>query len=69
MSLGYARAPIYTGILLSTLCELKVFLKGPQINQILRAGLLGRNIICGSPPGVIVADTLSFNAKIGLVDF
>ncbi len=25
--------------------------------------------ICGSPPGVIVADTLSFNAKIGLVDF
>ncbi len=24
---------------------------------------------CGSPPGVIVADTLSFNAKIGLVDF
>ena len=24
---------------------------------------------CGSPPGVIVADTLSFNAKIGVVDF
>ncbi len=29
----------------------------------------GCNIFCGSPPGVIVADTLSFNAKIGLVDF
>ncbi len=25
--------------------------------------------ICGSPPGVMMADTLSFNAKIGLVDF
>ncbi len=25
--------------------------------------------LCGSPPGVIVADTLSFNAKIGVVDF
>ncbi len=24
---------------------------------------------CGSPPGVIVADTLSFNAKMDLVDF
>ncbi len=24
---------------------------------------------CGSPPGVMMADTLSFNAKIGLVDF
>ncbi len=28
-----------------------------------------RKEVCGSPPGVIVADTLSFNAKIGLVDF
>ncbi len=26
-------------------------------------------IVCGSPPGVMMADTLSFNAKIGLVDF
>ncbi len=26
----------------------------------------GPDSICGSPPGVIVADTLSFNAKIGL---
>ncbi len=25
--------------------------------------------LCGSPPGVMMADTLSFNAKIGLVDF
>ncbi len=25
--------------------------------------------ICGSPPGVMMAATLSFNAKIGLVDF
>ncbi len=25
--------------------------------------------ICGSPPGVMMADTLSFNAKIGVVDF
>ncbi len=25
--------------------------------------------MCGSPPGVMMADTLSFNAKIGLVDF
>ncbi len=24
---------------------------------------------CGSPPGVMMADTLSFNAKIGVVDF
>ena len=24
---------------------------------------------CGSPPGVMMAGTLSFNAKIGLVDF
>ncbi len=24
---------------------------------------------CGSPPGIIVADTLSFNAKMDLVDF
>ncbi len=24
---------------------------------------------CGSPPAVIVADILSFNAKIGVVDF
>ncbi len=24
---------------------------------------------CGSPPGVIVADTLSFNAKVDLVNF
>ncbi len=23
---------------------------------------------CGSPPGVMMADTLSFNAKIGVVD-
>ncbi len=28
-----------------------------------------RETLCGSPPGVIVADTLSFNAKIGVVDF
>ncbi len=31
-----------------------------------------RNVLkscCGSPPGVIVADTLSFNAKMDLVDF
>ncbi len=27
------------------------------------------DIGCGSPPGVIVADTLSFNAKMDLVDF
>ncbi len=27
------------------------------------------HIPCGSPPGVIVADTLSFNAKMDLVDF
>ncbi len=27
------------------------------------------NGMCGSPPGVMMADTLSFNAKIGLVDF
>ncbi len=26
-------------------------------------------IDCGSPPGVMMADTLSFNAKIGVVDF
>ncbi len=26
-------------------------------------------MICGSPPGVMMAYTLSFNAKIGLVDF
>ncbi len=26
-------------------------------------------MVCGSPPGVMMADTLSFNAKIGLVDF
>ncbi len=32
-------------------------------------GLNFRFKSCGSPPGVIVADTLSFNAKIGLVDF
>ncbi len=25
--------------------------------------------MCGSPPGVMTADTLSFNAKIGVVDF
>ncbi len=25
--------------------------------------------MCGSPPGVMMADALSFNAKIGLVDF
>ncbi len=25
--------------------------------------------LCGSPPGVMMADTLSFNAKIGVVDF
>ncbi len=25
--------------------------------------------LCGSPPGVMMADTQSFNAKIGLVDF
>ncbi len=24
---------------------------------------------CGSPPGVMMADTLSFNAKIGVVNF
>ncbi len=35
---------------------------------------LGENIVgyygkCGSPPGVMMADTLSFNAKIGVVDF
>ncbi len=24
---------------------------------------------CGSAPGVMMADTLSFNAKIGVVDF
>ncbi len=31
----------------------------------------GRRVLsfCGSPPGVIVADTLSFNAKMDLVDF
>ncbi len=27
------------------------------------------NSNCGSPPGVMMADTLSFNAKIGVVDF
>ncbi len=27
------------------------------------------NPYCGSPPGVMMADTLSFNAKIGLDDF
>ncbi len=26
-------------------------------------------LICGSPPGVMMADTLSFNAKIGVVNF
>ncbi len=26
-------------------------------------------LACGSPPGVMMADTLSFNAKIGVVDF
>ncbi len=25
--------------------------------------------ICGSPPGVMMADTLSFTAKVDLVDF
>ncbi len=25
--------------------------------------------ICGSPSGVMMADTLSFNAKIGVVNF
>ncbi len=25
-------------------------------------------MLCGSPPGVMMADTLSFNAKIGVVD-
>ncbi len=29
----------------------------------------GRDSKCGSPPGVMMADTLSFNAKIGVVDF
>ncbi len=24
---------------------------------------------CGSPPGVMMADTLSFNAKIGVVEY
>ena len=24
---------------------------------------------CGSPPGVMMADTLSFNAKVDMVDF
>ncbi len=28
-----------------------------------------RYLHCGSPPGVMMADTLSFNAKIGVVDF
>ncbi len=28
-----------------------------------------RRTECGSPPGVMMADTLSFNAKIGVVDF
>ncbi len=29
----------------------------------------GHSVECGSPPGVMMADTLSFNAKIGVVDF
>ena len=28
-----------------------------------------RIILCGSPLGVMMADTLSFNAEIGVVDF
>ncbi len=42
---------------------------GGQKTNIIWRHLFLPHPICGSPPGVIVADTLSFNAKIGLVDF
>ncbi len=32
-------------------------------------GIYSDHVACGSPPGVMMADTLSFNAKIGVVDF
>ncbi len=50
-------------------CSVKFFEKNYNYISLAGCSFILSNPPCGSPPGVMMADTLSFNAKIGVVDF